>query len=84
MTHTVQCVSMYNDLKISVLNNKTGYKKEGKFVSFPINTMALKIRQSERATSVMPVNIKRNKRRSVVVIAGVHICYESLHLIKGR
>jgi hypothetical protein len=59
---------MYNDLKISVLNNKNGVQKEGKFVSFLINTMALKSDNPKRGNFVMPVKYKnyRNKRRSVV------------------
>ncbi|MCF8363050.1 MAG: hypothetical protein K9G70_10555 [Prolixibacteraceae bacterium] len=59
---------MYNDLKISVLNTKDGVQKEGKFVSFLINTMALKSDNPKRGNFVLPVKYKnhRNKRRSVV------------------
>jgi hypothetical protein len=59
---------MYNDLKISVLNNKNGVQKESKFVSFLINTMALKSDNPKRGNFVLPVKYKnfRNKRRSVV------------------
>jgi hypothetical protein len=59
---------MYNDLKISVLNTRNGIQKEGKFVSFIINTMALKSNNPKRGSFVLPVKYKnyRNKRRSVV------------------
>jgi len=58
----------YNDLKISVLNTRNGVKKEGKFVSFLINTIALKSDNPKRGNFVLPVKYKnyRNKRRSIV------------------
>ena len=58
----------YNDLKISVLNTKDGEVKEGKFVSFLVNSIALKSDNPKPGRILLPAKFKnhRDKSRSVV------------------
>jgi uncharacterized protein YjbI with pentapeptide repeats len=58
----------YNDLKVSILNKKNGEVREGKFISFLVNTLALRSDNPRKGRILMPVKFKfyRDKQRSVV------------------
>ncbi|HKM92256.1 MAG TPA: hypothetical protein VJY41_01255 [Prolixibacteraceae bacterium] len=58
----------YNDLKISVLTNKDGELREDKFLSFLINSVALKSDNPKTGRLMLPAKFvnHRDKQRSVV------------------
>jgi len=66
----------YNDLKISFLSEKDGELKEEKFISFLINSMALKSDNPKPGRIMMPARFQnhRDKRRSVV-----SYCWKSVY-----
>jgi hypothetical protein len=58
----------YNDLKVSILNTRDGEIREGKFVSFLVNTLALKSDNPRRGRILLPARFTfhRDKQRSIV------------------
>lgn len=58
----------YNDLKITLLSKKDGEVKEGKFVSFLVNSIALKTDNPKPGRIMLPAKFEnhRDKQRSVV------------------
>lgn len=58
----------YNDLRISVLSNKSGKLREEKFLSFLVNSMALKSDNPKTGRILLPVKFVnyRDKQRSVI------------------
>lgn len=58
----------YNDLKISVLSNRDGELKEGKLISFLVNSIALKSDNPKPGRILMPAKFVnyRDKQKSVV------------------
>lgn len=58
----------YNDLRISVLSNKSGKLREEKFLSFLVNSMALKSDNPKQGRILLPVRFvnHRDKQRSVI------------------
>ncbi|HOO84694.1 MAG TPA: hypothetical protein PLS94_09030 [Prolixibacteraceae bacterium] len=58
----------YNDLRISVLSNKSGKLREEKFLSFLVNSMALKSDNPKPGRILLPVRFinYRDKQRSVI------------------
>ncbi|MFA9391823.1 MAG: hypothetical protein ACERKD_18575 [Prolixibacteraceae bacterium] len=58
----------YNDLKISVLSARDGELKEGKFISFLVNSIALKTDNPKPGRILLPAKFvnHRDKQRSVV------------------
>lgn len=66
----------YNDLKIYFLSEKDGELKEEKFISFLINSMALKSDNPKPGRIMMPARFKnhRDKQRSVV-----SYCWKSVY-----
>ena len=71
----------YNDLRVSILNQKDGEVKEEKFLSFLINTLALKSDNPRRGRILIPSRFThhRDKQRSIVgycwrsIYAGIQV-----------